>query len=473
MPSILLDTGVLLVTVRYVRANRKGSTLFYHRRIPEALRSHYDGREFRRVSLGTRDLAVAAPKATKLAAEDDALWATLRSSEGRKAKLTTSANREAARALLTALQLSPGVLAPKAETPEGRDPVEVFDSYFERRYGKDYLEARHDPQVPFSDLEEMWTPLEREMIRLAKEDPRKPRVLLSDALAVYLKDHDKGADPKFARDAGRAIGHVYSIVGDFPLTDYRREHANAVRDALLKGGNKTATARRRLNAIKAVFNKGLREFDLRSHGNPFERLQIAKEAQDAETREAFSKAELQVIAKACRSRDDDIRHIVALQADTGARLAEIVGLRVNDVVLDHETPHIIIRPNEALGRTLKNTNSERKVPLIGESLWAAERAMRATKGSGWLFPRYAVDGNVKATSAAQTINKWLSKTLKLGKTTHSFRHAMRDRLRHADVPEEFQNLIGGWGSRTVGQGYGAGYLLGQLHEQLEKVVSAK
>jgi integrase len=114
------------------------------------------------------------------------------------------------------------------------------------------------------------------------------------------------------------------------------------------------------------------------------------------------------------------------------------------------------------------------VPLLGDALWAAERALKAVQGGsegvGWLFPRYAADGEIKATHASQTINKWLSKSLKIAKTSHSFRHAMRDRLRHAGVSDEFQNLLGGWGARSVGQGYGEGYLLRQLREQLAQAI---
>ncbi|WP_244474870.1 tyrosine-type recombinase/integrase [Methylobacterium sp. Leaf99] len=345
-----------------------------------------------------------------------------------------------------------------------------MEDYLAKRHGTAYEDIRHDHRMPREAHEAFWSPVEHEAFRILKDDPTKPRRLLSDALAVYLKEHDKGGLPKFAGDTERAIGHVFSIVGDFPLNTYRRDHAVSVRDGLLKGGNKTATARRRLNTIKAVFNKGLIEFNMGAHRNPFEKLTIAKEAQDAKEREPFTLDELKVIAEACRIKDDDIRHIVALQADTGARLGEIVGLRAEDVVLEHETPHIRIRPHVALGRTLKTVHSERDVPLVGVSLWAAERAVKASQGSAWLFPRYAENGNVKANNASQTVNKWLSKTMKLGKTTHSFRHAMRDRLRHAGVPEEFQNLIGGWGSRTIGQGYGSGYLLRQIREQIGKVV---
>src|ERR1700730_5841854 len=149
--------------------------------------------------------------------------------------------------------------------------------------------------------------------------------------------------------------------------------------------------------------------------------------------------------------------------DTGAPLGEIVGLRVEDDFLDDAIPHIGIRPHTALGRTLKNASSERKVPLVGLALWAAKAALRggapappktpkqpevvaSSKVAGWLFPRYAANEAIRATHASNTINKRLKVSLGIPKTSHSFRHAMRDRLRETGVPEDTKDAIGGWSS---------------------------
>jgi integrase len=266
------------------------------------------------------------------------------------------------------------------------------------------------------------------------------------------------------------------VVGDFPLDRYRREHANKVRDFLLGKGNRTATVRRRLNAIKAVFNKALLEFDLQGKSNPFNKVDIPGEGKDSERRESFTQDELASIRSACLKSDNDIRHIVAIQVETGARLGEVVGLRIEDVVLDAEVPHIHIRPHERLGRTLKTAASERDVPLLGVSLWGAKRALEGVKqrgkGQGWLFPRYAADNSIRGTSAANTIDMWLKRLTGTKKTSHCFRHAMRTRLRHQEVPEEIQDAIGGWGKRTIGRSYGEPALLRQLKAHLEKVVPA-
>lgn len=450
----------------------KNGVYFYYRRIPDDLRSHYGGKLHRRVSTKTKLPHIAAKKIAALSAADDALWTSLRSPQASEQGLTTKENRQAAEALLANIGLAHGDAHKDEES--GLDHSEVLDSYFEGRYGQKYLEVRHDPQRSQKDLERLLTPVEREAVRLVLEDPQKRRVLLTDALEAYLKGHDKGGQEKFARDVRRAVQFVITSVGDLPLEAYRREHANIVRDSLLAKGVKTATVRRELNRIKVVFGIGLTEFDLWATKNPFEKLRIANEDHDAEKRDPFTAEELQAITQACREWNDDIRHIVALQADTGARLGEIVGLRLEDVVLNHDTPHLHIRPHVKLGRTLKTDASERKVPLVGVALWAAQRAVEACKKAkgkpGWLFTRYASDGEIKATHASNTINKWLQTVTQTDKTSHSFRHTMRDRLRHVGAPQDIQDAIGGWGTRTVGMGYGEGYRLEQLKGWLDKVV---
>jgi integrase len=93
-------------------------------------------------------------------------------------------------------------------------------------------------------------------------------------------------------------------------------------------------------------------------------------------------------------------------------------------------PHLWIREDLSVGRSLKTPNSERRVPLVGMALWGAEVALRQRSAAQtWVFPRYAEDHNIRATHASNTINKWLWAATGTRKTAHSFRHAMRDRSR--------------------------------------------
>ena len=73
----------------------------------------------------------------------------------------------------------------------------------------------------------------------------------------------------------------------------------------------------------------------------------------------------------CRTIDDDLRWLVALVLDTGMRLAEGTGLLKSDIVLEADIPHISLKPHS--WRPLKTTGSPRDIPLVGASLWAAQR----------------------------------------------------------------------------------------------------
>ena len=147
--------------------------------------------------------------------------------------------------------------------------------------------------------------------------------------------------------------------------------------------------------------------------------------------------------------------MVALISDTGMRLSEAAGFAREDIVLDADIPHVIIRPHP--WRRLKTKGSERTLPLVAASLWATERAVEASHNSPYLFPRYCNEKGCNANSASAALNKWLKQTIGDGYVMHGLRHSMRDRLRAVSCASEMIDQIGGWSKRSVGEGYGEGY----------------
>ena len=85
--------------------------------------------------------------------------------------------------------------------------------------------------------------------------------------------------------------------------------------------------------------------------------------------------ELRLLQACCRSSDDELRWLLALISDTGLRLSEALGLSCGDVCLDTPHPYVVIEPKP--WRRLKTADSERLVPLVGEALWAVQRATAA------------------------------------------------------------------------------------------------
>nr|WP_249170878.1 tyrosine-type recombinase/integrase [Burkholderia vietnamiensis] len=251
------------------------------------------------------------------------------------------------------------------------------------------------------------------------------------------------------------------------MDDLSREDAHKYVAKEQARGNKSGTIRRRLNVLKAVIETFFREREV-NRKNPFSSTPIPTEGQDAKKRKPLATADLHTLLDACKAADDDIRWLVAILADTGARLSEIAGLALGDIKLDVEVPHIVIQPHP--WRSLKNTASERTVPLVGAALWAAQRIVKeARKGQRFAFPRYASEAGTKGTHASGTIAKWLG-TLKIPHTAHELRHTMADRLRDVQCPEDIRFAIGGWATKAVGAKYGSGYGLKVKAEWLAKVI---
>ena len=168
----------------------------------------------------------------------------------------------------------------------------------------------------------------------------------------------------------------------------------------------------------------------------------------------------------CYAKNDDRRWLIALISDTGIRLAEACGLLAEDIIINHQIPHLVIRPHH--WRVLKTESSTRKVPLVGASLWAAQNLAKDTS-SLFAFPRYCSETGVKADSASGALNKWIRPHVPKGCVIHSFRHSFRDRLREIECPPDVADQIGGWQTVGISQQYGEGYSLSVMHKWLKGI----
>ena len=73
----------------------------------------------------------------------------------------------------------------------------------------------------------------------------------------------------------------------------------------------------------------------------------------------------------------------------------------------------------------------------------------------------------KADYASNTLNKWMKPYVPDGCVIHSFRHSLRDRLRAIECPSDIIDQVGGWATTSVGQGYGLGFPLLNLHRWMK------
>ena len=289
-------------------------------------------------------------------------------------------------------------------------------------------------------------------------DSFKPKShLLSEMADEYLSLRKiDTAPPKLALET------FIRLAGDRDVVSYTRDDAKLFVDVLLKQGNKTATIRRRINCISAILNYAYAELDVDKR-NPFSRLFIKGEGQDVHKRGTFTQHQLKQGYDNALSSGSQVKLLMPLLGETGCRLAEIVGLELNDIDMAEEVIHV--RPNNI--RRLKTANSTRTLPLVG---YAKEAMLLSLQHADdhCLYPRYLKDGTCRATHASNALGKWLKKDF--GLTAHSLRHTFRDRLRASGCPLELIDQIGGWSSiGTIGSKYGPGYDLDAMREQFDTV----
>lgn len=287
-------------------------------------------------------------------------------------------------------------------------------------------------------------------------------VKLSEAVSIYLRLKGKGRPITFQRSAERSCGYVIDVSGDKDITAYTKADANAFRDDLLKRGLTGSSITRIFGTVRSVINFAASEIGI-DFSNPFGKVYYDRTA-GVEERVPLPIDVIRSLQKDCRRIDDDLRWLVALVSDTGMRLAEAAGLLKDDLRLDDPIPHVVVR--EHPWRRLKTAGSARKVPLVGASLWAAQRVHEAVAESTFAFPRYNKTGQTNSNSASAALNKWLKPHVPEKGSMHSFRHSMRDRLRAVECPADIVDQIGGWQTEGVGQSYGKGYPLEVLAKWL-------
>lgn len=183
----------------------------------------------------------------------------------------------------------------------------------------------------------------------------KPKsVLLSEMAEEYLVLREIDQAPPLS-----ALSTFISLAGDRDIGTYTRGDAKLFVHHLHLRGNKTATIRRRINSLSAILNFAYAELDLDKR-NPFTRLIIRNEGQDAHRRDTFTIEQLKQGYDKALASDSPVKLLMPLLGETGCRLAEIVGLELQDIFMENDLIHI--RPNSI--RRLKTRNSERVLPWL-------------------------------------------------------------------------------------------------------------
>jgi integrase len=417
----------------------KKSTPYYQRRVPLPLVAKF-GKQVIKQKLDKKDGAFAR-QANNLAAWHDQLFASMIADPN----IVLPPTKKAAEGLLFTYGLKPGdgqikLTALQNGGSEFTDQPHLID------FDADYMEKAD--RGTLTDID-----------RLAMQALHKPLpVMCSELWDAYLKDEQRSA--KWVKKHKMYFDRFIQVVGDLPVEALSIESARSYRDERERLKRKSETIQKEIKFIKAVLNKGMREFGINVR-NPFDGVRANKLGKDTVKRETLNTAGLKEVIAACKEKGDDLALILLMVAFTGARLGEIIGLRLEDIRLAGKCPSIHIR--EYGQRTLKTSNSARELPIHPSVLTLLkEQYKAATKDKKKaLFSRYA-DGKSMPSSdtASATLNKRLKSMItEKHITNHCFRHTLEDRMRNVDITKDRRDEFLGHAKQDSGDNYGEGRAL--------------
>lgn len=455
--SIFYLSPIISMTVKYLWSKSTTGSFYFKRRVPLALRQQV-GKEFIQICLHTRDIKVAARLIAGLVAKTNADWHYLRLPVGTTTRASTI---EQATALLNSYDIDHNDPTASAGFDHFQDHLDSLlspasqESIFNSQHISLPIDlSRHLPAVAHTALLMTQGKLE---------------ILPSDCLALYQKI--RPMKEQAAKTSAIPFAYLLEHLGERDIRKYRRVDANSFIQYLLKTKKvKTTTVKRYIGTLSSSWNLIIKEYELEDAKNPWKELEIPNLGDDSAERLPFTIPDYQKLYSIIGSPQDDLRTMIMILAETGARLAEIIGLGVDDCHIgpDEQIPYIDLR--ERPWRTLKNKGSVRKVPLTAKALGAVQTALSLSKPSLYLFPRYVDGKRTGATAASSTLNKYI-RTQGIDLTVHSFRHGMTDLLRESRCADTVRESIQGWAKLKISDQYGKGASLKIMQEELIKATS--
>lgn len=406
----------------------RGGTFHYKRRVPASVADADDRAPHVRVTLKTRDLALARHKRDALEAADDAFWASLLNGDGKDlAKLRHSEAVKRSEAMGFAYRSIDTV-----------GPARLGDLL-------NRLDAVADDRTPRATSRAV----------LGLVDP--PRITLTEGFTFYLEeiapsiiagksDEQRRQWTKVMR---RAINNFRDINGEIAMDDIAREHAIKVYDlwrrriapteAGVRQSHSPSSGNRDLSSMRGFYRDYWRRLGQRDRPNPFDDLSFS-ERQRRQKRPPFPTEWIRdrLLAKgALASFNDEARGAMLAMVETGMRPSEVVNLKAEHIVLNHKVPHVLVEPRDDPEdpREVKSNAAVRMIPLLGVSLAAFKKFPTG-------FDRY----RDKSSSLSAIVNKQLRKLGLMPTPRHvlySLRHSFEDRMKDGAVDAELRKILMG------------------------------
>lgn len=306
-----------------------------------------------------------------------------------------------------------------------------------------------------------------------------PDVTVTEALEVYLRDishnsqlyKSEGQRKSWEKVKRTSVSHFVSRIGNLKLDDITRDHALeykswwAEKISPKSAGVKPVaanTANRHIGNIRSLYSDYFKHVGDEERLNPFLNIHfLSKTLKEVPAFENKWVRNRLLISGAMTGLRADLQLIVFMLIETGCRPSEIINLAAEDIVLDHDVPHISIK-SRASGkkkREVKTNASERVIPLVGVALEAASRAPLG-------FEHYHDRSELFSANMMKAFRRrdlFPTEDHRI----YSFRHSFEKRMQEANIDYGLRCLL--MGHKTDRPAYGDGGSLDYRRDELLKI----
>lgn len=440
---------------RYLK--ERGGWWHYQRRVPSRY-GDIDDRGLIQIALRTQSIEVAMMRRDGLAEADEAMWNAksleLMGPNGDRTTWRVADHRH--KAAVSRAVAQGFVYRPVEEIAALPDLEEIVERLKATDRGKAPTEAK------------------AEALLGGVPEP-EDKTTVSEAFELYVSkiafdDQYNKSDAQrraWEKTKRTSIDYFIEQIGDIPLTEITRDVATKYRDwwqsRMLpqKDGSKPITpntANRHIGNMRSLYKRYFKYRGETDIEDPFRGFFFA--GKSTVKRASFSDEWVRsriLVPGLFDGLRLELRVIIYLLIETGARLSEVVNLRPEDIRLDHDVPHIHIRAEQ--NRELKTDDSQREIPLVGVAL----PAMRLCSSG---FDHYYD----RSTLVSANLMKAFKQRDLLPSSDHviySLRHSFEDRMLEGGLDYGLRCAL--MGHKNNRPEYGQGGSLAYRREQLERI----
>ena len=442
---------------------KRGGRWHYSRRPPARFR-HLDTREYVRVSLRTTSLEIARMRRDALEVADNEYWQALALEDDVAGGLSDARQKTEYKRhkSATARAVSLGFIYKRAdEIVQTVATEEILEriSILEKNTGKNLVAPE-----PVADA-----------LLGGVSEPEIGGHTISSAFKIYLEEivfselYNKSVTQQKAwtKTKQTSLDYFVKIMGNMQMNKIERKDALKYKkwwmERMLPSDPKKSaiqpnTANRHVGNIRQLYKSYFAHFGQEERPNPFRNIyfrgDVRSRVQSFDDEWVRNKI---LVPGLFDTLHPELKSLVYILIETGARMSEIINLEPDDIHLDTDIPYISIRPKA--NRQLKTPSSERGIPLMGVAL---ESMKMVSDG----FPKYkGKNALVSANLMKAFQNRHLFPTK--DHVIYSFRHSFEKRMQEANIDYGLRCIL--MGHKNDRPSYGDGGSMRYRRDELLKI----